>query len=76
MAVNDTITEERVEPTFDVDEEIVAEVAARLDAGDTEPTAGAVRDRLYDVLEVRPEWRADGRPVAEAVREELRDTGE
>jgi len=76
MSANTDTTAERLEPTFDVEEEIVAEVAARLDAGDTEPTAGAVRDRLYDVLEVRPEWRADGRPVAEAVREALRDTAE
>ena len=57
--------------TLDVPPSVVDETAALLDASNREPTDAAVRDAVYTLLEVRPEFRADGRPVADAVRARL-----
>ena len=61
--------------TLDVPFAVVDDVAARLDETDTEPSRDVVSDRVLDVLEVSPELRADGRPVADAVADRL-DAGE
>jgi hypothetical protein len=34
-----------------------------------------VRDRVFDILEVSPELRADGRPIADAVADRLDANG-
>lgn len=70
-----TRTTDTVVPTVDVPPAVVDAVAARLDETDTEPSRDVVRDRVFDALEVSPELRADGRPVADAVADRL-DTGD
>jgi len=64
-------TTDTVAPTVDVPSAVVDDVAARLDETDTEPSRAVVRDRVFDALEVSPELRADGRPVADAVADRL-----
>ena len=66
-----TRTTDTVALTVDVPPAGVDDVAARLDETDADPSRDAVRDRVFDALEVSPELRADGRPVADAVRARL-----
>ena len=61
--------------TLDVPSAVVDDVVARLDETDTEPSRDVVRERVFDALEISPELRADGRPVADAVADRL-DAGE
>jgi hypothetical protein len=70
-----TRTTDTVVPTVDVPSAVVDDVAARLDETDTEPSPDVVRDRVFDALEVSPELRADGRPVADAVADRV-DAGD
>ena len=66
-----TRTTDTVVVTLDVPPAVVDDVAARLDEADTEPSRAVVRDRVFDALEISPEFRADGRPVADVVRARL-----
>ena len=66
-----TRTTDTVALTVDVPSAVVDDVAARLDETDTEPSRDVVRDRVFDRVEVSPELRADGRPVADAVADRL-----
>ena len=66
-----TRTTDTVALTVDVPSTVVDDVAARLDETDTEPSRDVVRDRVFDRVEVSPELRADGRPVADAVADRL-----
>jgi hypothetical protein len=66
-----TRTTDTVVVTLDVPPAVVDDVAARLDETDTEPSRDVIRDRVFDALEVSPELRADGRPVADAVADRL-----
>lgn len=68
-------TQEQLVTTFEISAGVVNAVAADCEAAGVEPTAAAVRDRLYDHVTVEPRFRARGRPVADAVREQL-DAGE
>ena len=70
-----TRTTDTVALTVDVPPAVVDDVAARLDETDADPSRDVVRDRVFDALEVSPELRADGRPVADAVADRL-DAGE
>lgn len=72
----DTTTEDRIEPTIDVGGETVAALAQRLEAAGEEPSAEAVRDRALDTVEISPRFVAGGRPLAQAVRDELDERAE
>ena len=68
-----TRTTDTVALTVDVPPAVVDDVAARLDETDADPSRDAVRDRVFDALEVSTELRADGRPVVDAVADRLDD---
>ena len=72
--MNVTRTREAVNPPVDVSPEIAEEIAARIDAnGGVGATDGAVRDRAADLVAVSPEYRVDGRELADVVREHVDD---
>ena len=64
-------TKETIEMTLEVPTEVVDDVAARIDASGDDVTPERVRERVFDVLEVSPELRADGRPVVDTVARRL-----
>lgn len=64
-------TQETIEMTLEVPPEVVDDVAARIDASGDDVEPDVVRDRVFDVLEISPELRADGRPVVDAVARRL-----
>lgn len=74
--LNDTTTEDRIEPTIAADEDVVGEVAERLEAAGAEPSTEPVRDELDDGAVVSPSVHChrvgshlDAMPVATGERE-------
>jgi len=67
-------TREAANPTVDVSPEIAEEIAARIDATDgAGATDGAVRDWAAGLVAVSPEYRVDGRELADVVRQHVDD---
>jgi hypothetical protein len=60
---------ERASMTVDVSPETAAEIAARLDAGDAKPTDATIRDHAADAVRLQLNYRVDGRPLVDAVRD-------
>lgn len=68
MSVNETDT---VVVPVQIPDTIVDDVVAELEEIGAEPSRDVVRDRVFDALEVSPEFHVDGRPVADAVADRL-----